>query len=338
VKFRGSYQRAARAANIVELFTARGLGLFNADEDPCAGATPTASAAACARTGVSAGQYGTISDNPAGQYNALLGGNPNLKPESSDSYTFGLVFSPMRNLNASIDYFDIKVKDVISALSPTQTLNQCLATGDAQFCSLITRDRLGTLWATPAAQIVATNLNLGRYETQGLDFAADYGLRIGSMGNLDFSFQGTYLKKFLVEEIPGLGTYDCVGLYGSTCGNPLPKWRHKVRATWATPWKVEAALTWRHIASVDAEGTSSDSLLNGPVDPVVRTFGARNYFDLSAMYPVTKNITIRGSVNNLFDKDPPLASTGAPFGNGNTYPQVYDTLGRRITLTLTAKF
>lgn len=337
-KFRGSYQRAARAANIIELFEGQRVGLYNNDADPCAGATPTATQAECARTGVSAAQYGNVPDSPALQYNALFGGNPNLKPETSDSYTLGLVFSPVRNLTVSVDYFDIKIKDVISELSPTQTLNQCLATGSPLFCSLITRDRLGSLWATPQAQIVSTNANLGKYETQGVDIGADYGLGIGSMGRLDFSFQGTYLKKFLVEEIPGLGTYDCVGLYGTTCGNPLPSWRHRLRTTWATPWKVEAAVTWRHLASVDAEGTSSNPLLNAPVAQSVRTFGSRNYFDLALSYPLTKNIVMRGSVNNLFDKDPPLASTGAPFGNGNTYPQVYDTLGRRITLALTAKF
>lgn len=338
LKLRTSYQRAARAANIVELFSAQALELYNNDSDPCAGATPTATREQCARTGVTAAQYGTIPDSPAQQYNALGGGNPNLRPETSDSYTLGLVFTPLRALTVSVDYFDIKVEDVIDELSATQTLAQCLATGNPLFCSLITRDRVGSLWATPAARIVATNLNLGKKHTQGIDFGADYALPIGTMGRLDFSFQGTYLKKFTVEETPGLGEYDCVGLYGSTCGNPLPKWRHKLRTTWASPWKAEVAFTWRHLASVKAEGTDSNPLLNAPVAPSVQTFGSRNYFDLSASYPVTKSITIRGAVNNLFDKDPPLASTGAPFGNGNTYPQVYDTLGRRITLALTAKF
>ena len=291
VKFRTSYQRAARAANIVELFSAQALGLYNNDEDPCAGATPTATLAQCARTGVTAAQYGSIPDSPALQYNALFGGNPQLKPETSDSYTLGLVFTPTRSLTVSVDYFDIKVKDVISALSPTQTLSQCLSSGNPLFCSLISRDRVGSLWATPAASIVATNLNLGKYHTQGIDFGADYALPIGGMGRLDFSFQGTYLKKFSVEEIPGLGIYDCVGLYGSTCGNPLPEWRHKLRTTWATPWKADVALTWRHLASVKAEGTDSNPLLNANVAPSVQTFGARNYFDLSASYPVTKNVS-----------------------------------------------
>ncbi|MEG0040465.1 MAG: TonB-dependent receptor, partial [Massilia sp.] len=53
-KFRFSYQRAARAANVVELYTPAGLGLYDMSSDPCAGETPTATLAQCARTGVTA--------------------------------------------------------------------------------------------------------------------------------------------------------------------------------------------------------------------------------------------------------------------------------------------
>ena len=55
-------------------------------------------------------------------------------------------------------------------------------------------------------------------------------------------------------------------------------------------------------------------------------------------YKLTKNVTLSGSINNLLDKDPPVLNTGAPFGNGNTYPIVYDALGRKFSLNLNAKF
>lgn len=346
-KVRTSFQRAVRAPNIVELFTAQGLGLFNMSRDPCAGDPnaalpanrPTASLEQCANTGVTPEQYGSIDSNPAQQYNALLGGNLDLKPETADSYTFGLVLSPDRNLSLTLDYFNIKVKDIINPASPTVTLEQCLETGDPAFCDLITRDSLGTLYLLPEARIVSTNQNLGRKETKGLDFGADYNFAISDLGRVNISFLGTYLKKMLNEEVPGAGEYDCVGYHGSTCGNPLPKWRHKIRTTWTTPWKVEAAFTWRHLGAVEDERLSP-GLLNdaGDVNNVERTLGKRDYLDIAANYPITKTFTVRGSVNNVFDRDPPIASTGAPFGNGNTYPQVYDTLGRRITLSVTAMF
>jgi len=59
------------------------------------------------------------------------------------------------------------------------------------------------------------------------------------------------------------------------------------------------------------------------------------------MYQFTPGITARLGVNNVLDKDPPIVPTAnlpPPFFNGNTYPQVYDTLGRYIFLNITADF
>jgi outer membrane receptor protein involved in Fe transport len=99
-------------------------------------------------------------------------------------------------------------------------------------------------------------------------------------------------------------------------------------------------LTWRHIGAVDQEGTSSNPLLrNTAIAPADRSLGKRDYFDLAGSYNVTKKITVRAGINNLFDKDPPLSGlVGADFGNGNTYPQVYDALGRRVFVNVTARF
>src|SRR5258708_34083401 len=140
--------------------------------DPCAGTTPTRSRADWAGTGVTAAQCGTIVDTPAGKYNALLGGNPNLKPEKAKTASAGIVFTPLRNLNASVDYWQIKIDDVISTLPSPIVIQQCLDTG--AFCDLITRDRLGTLWLLPQAQVIATNVNLAKSKGSDVDFAANY--------------------------------------------------------------------------------------------------------------------------------------------------------------------
>jgi iron complex outermembrane receptor protein len=340
VKVRASYQRAARAANVVEMFTPQGLALFGMDADPCAGATPSASAAACAKTGVTAAQYGHIEDSPAQQYNEIVGGNANVKPETSDSYTLGLVLTPMRNLSMTVDYFDMKVKDVIGGLPASTTVTQCLTTGDPKFCSLITRDKLGTLWALTSAQVIATNQNLGSRSTKGVDLGANYNQKLGDMGNMGLSFIGTYLKEFKQEDFPGSGEYDCAGFHGTTCGTPLPKWRHKVRGTWATPWYgVELALTWRHIDSVKLDATSSDTHMSGDSEPADQRLASRDYLDLAGNWQINKNYALRLGVNNLLDKDPPVSGVVASvFGNGNTYPQVYDAMGRRVFINLTAKF
>ena len=339
-KVRFSYQRAARAANVVELFTPQGLSLYSMASDPCAGAAPSATLAQCQRTGVTAAQYGRIEDSPAGQYNQITGGNANLAPEESDSYTLGLVLTPMRNLSVTIDAFDMKVTGVIDGLPASTTLSQCLTTGDPKFCSLITRDRLGSLWALPTAQVIATNQNLGMRSTRGIDLGANYGMKLAGWGSLDLSFIGTYLDEFKSEDFPGSGEYDCAGLHGSTCGTPLPKWRHKIRAVWGTPWSgLELGVTWRHIKAVKLDATSDNPLLKTAFQPIDATLGARNYLDLVGQYAFNKNLTLRAGINNALDKDPPLSGiTAAVFGNGNTYPQVYDALGRHIFLNATFKF
>lgn len=340
VRLRASYQKAVRAANLIELYQAQGLNLYDNDSDPCAGSAPAATLAQCARTGVTAAQYGNIQDSPAGQYNFLQGGNPNLNPEKAKSNTLGVVFTPMSNLSATVDYFDIKVEDTISIINPVTSLAQCIATGNPLFCSLITRDRLGTLWLLDTARIVGTNQNIGGSRATGIDLGFNYTHKLPNLGSLNVNTVATYLLKAETEEIKGLGNYDCVGLYGNNCGVPNPEWRNKTRATWTTPWNWDLALTWRFFGSVDVDTSSSNPKLAGPVQSVEKTLGSRNYFDLAGSYAVTKQITLRAGINNLFDKDPPITTVSGPsiFGNGNTFPQVYDALGRRVFLNLNAKF
>ena len=72
-----------------------------------------------------------------------------------------------------------------------------------------------------------------------------------------------------------------------------------------------------------------------------RTLGERDYFDFAVSWTINKTFTLRGGVNNIFDKDPPLVTNGSAgpsiFGNGNTFPQTYDTLGRFVFLNLVMK-
>ena len=339
VKVRGSYQQAVRAANLVELFQAQGNNLFDMDEDPCAGATPTATAAQCARMGVTAAQYGRIQDSPAGQYNFLQGGNPNLNPEKAKTYTAGLVFTPTRNLSATIDYFDIRIEKAIDNIDPATTINLCITEGI--LCNLITRDRLGTLWLFDEGRVIGTQVNLGSIKTSGVDLAVNYNHPLGSMGTLGITFIGTWLRSLEIEEIPGRGSYECKGLYGiNKCGVPNPEWRHKLRFNWSMPWNVEAAITWRYMDKVLDQRTSSNPQLRGTPHPLTRELEAQNYIDMSGSWMATKWLTLRAGVNNILDRDPPLTDQQGPsvFGNNNTFPGTYDALGRKFFVNATLKW
>ncbi len=113
---------------------------------------------------------------------------------------------------------------------------------------------------------------------------------------------------------------------------------------WSTPWHVDAGLRWRYFDSVSLDATSSNPVLAGTytIEPVVTPLGARNYLDLFASWQIDKNWSVRAGVNNVFDKDPPITSGTLSdpsfFGNGNTFPSIYDSLGRLFFLNVTAKF
>jgi outer membrane receptor protein involved in Fe transport len=333
VRFRASYQRAIRAPNVVELFTAQGFNLFDLTGDPCgrdlAGTAGGASDAACLASGVPANLLHSPSlDSPAGQYNFLQGGNLELQPETSDTYTYGVIFQPsfLSNLAISIDYFDIQIDDTISTFGSENTLNACYFQNDAAACSRIHRDAAGNLWRG-AGHIEDLNINIGSLQTKGVDLNLSYsGVEIGSLGGLSFNLVGTYLDTLVTEPGPGIDPVECKGKFsGATCGTPKPEWRHHFRVGWETPWNVDMSLTWRYF------GTATNIAPN-TVANIDYKLGSQTYFDLAANWAVTEKASVLLGINNLLDRDPPLSSAVGTTGNGNTYPQSYDSLGRWMFL------
>jgi len=344
LRFRASYNRAIRAPNITELFGAVSLGNVTAT-DPCAGSSPSLSLEVCERTGVTASQYGTIPECPAGVCVQQYGGNRDVKPEKADTYTVGVILTPrmIRNFSLSIDYFHIKINDYISTIDPSLTISQCATTGDPYYCGLFHRDpRSGVLFGNDG-YVVGTTLNTGYLATSGIDINGSYALDIGKFGKLNFDLVGTYLINLVTEPLPGLGSYDCKGLYGYTCGEPSPTWRHQLRTTWAIPGpnKATVSLAWRYMGSTKLSSLDNNQFLNGSPSSIFNSkIKAYNYFDLATTIGFGKGLTLRAGVNNLFDKAPPVIAEGilASFGNGNTYPGVYDPLGRTIFVGATVEF
>jgi outer membrane receptor protein involved in Fe transport len=347
VRFRGSYQRAVRAPNIGELFAPQAVGL-DGSFDPCAGSVPRASQAACTAMGVKPGQYGNIDPNPSPQYNGLLGGNPNLKPETADTYTVGVVLQPrfIQNLTVSVDYYNIRIKDVIGIIGSNNIMNDCEATLSASFCGLVHRDQFGSIWLTNQGFVTDTTVNLGELRTTGIDVKGSYRLPMNTLGSLLFSLEGTYTQKNETTPVPGFGSYDCVGFYGFSCGGGIPKWRHVFNTTWSTPWAgFDLNVRWRYIGALKSEQTSTNPFLAG-TSFVTNHFPAYNYVDLTGSFNVFKNVRLELGVNNIADKAPPIiggadCSTSSPAGancNGNTFPGVYDALGRYLFATVTATF
>jgi iron complex outermembrane receptor protein len=368
LRLRASFQHAVRAPNVGELFTPATV-LLDGTEDPCAGILgnldddgnldttddPTATVAECELTGMDPDQYGTVPLNPAGQYNGFLGGNPTLQPESSDTISYGFVFRPeIGDLSIAVDYFDIEVEDTISSTAGGNAdtfINNCISTADPYFCDKINRDSVGSLWLSATdAFIEDISYNLGTLRTRGIDLQASYTLNLAEH-RLGFNLVGTKLIEFsnmpLPAELPGSDSYDCVGYYGGTCGVPAPKWRHSFRTNWRTPWNgLDVAATWRFYGKASTERLSSNPQLSGAVNAngLANGVPAYSYLDLTASMTLAEKFTFRVGANNILDKTPPIIPSGGvndcPTGpcNGNTWAQVYDTMGRQVFATVTVDF
>jgi iron complex outermembrane recepter protein len=349
LRFRGSYQRAVRAPNVGELFSSQSIAL-DGTEDPCTGATPEATLAQCQLTGMTAAQYGTVPENPAGQYNGLLGGNPDLEPETADTVSFGFVLRPeIGDLSIAVDYFDIKVEDTISSTvggNADTYITNCID-GATEFCGLIHRDEFGSLWLSATnAYIVDTSLNLGTLRSTGVDLQASYTANFGEH-RLGFNLVGTKLMEFSNAPLPGFPSYDCTGFYGGTCGIPAPAWRHSFRTNWRTPWNgLDVAATWRFFGKAKSERLSGNDQLSGNVNAngIANSVPAFSYVDLTAAMTFAEKFTVRVGANNVMDKSPPIIPSGGvndcPSGpcNGNTWAQVYDAMGRQVFATVTIDF
>ena len=333
LSFRGVYNRAVRAPNINNLFGPSTLGLFGG-EDPCAngsaadGVGIAATAAQCANSGVSAAQYGNIVPNSANQYNQFSGGNPNVGVEKSTSYTLGAILSGdligLDGVSATVDYFNITVDDTLGAPGAQSSLNSCVFDADPTSCALVNRAPVtGSLWLGSQGFVVNTLQNIPGegLSTEGFDFGLKYdkgdvNTPLGS-GSFFVDYAGTYLM-----ELAFTGD-DCVGLYGPTCGSPTPDYRHRTRFGFNSDAGWGLSLGWRYYGGVE----TGEDPLPGNVDDKIKAF---NWFDLSGSVDVGENATIGFGVNNLFDTDPPAVNGDNNPSNGNTFPGIYDPIGRQI--------
>lgn len=341
IRFRATLQRAVRAPNVQDLFAPTFRHGFN--RDPCAGVDPDPTLEQCARTGVTAAQYGRIAESPNPDvipYNAISGGNPALDPEKATTKAIGVVLRPrlIPGLNVTVDWFDIRLNGAIALIGPSTIMNTCLETGDPLHCSRINRDSNGSLWQTPEGFVDNRNANIGSIKLRGVDVGLSYGRSFGRIGSLDFELLGTWVDRATYAGGGLAPTVTCAGAYGFSCDVPNPKWKHKARATWAFNELFSLSLQWRHIGDVRLDRSIPGNPNEfGPWRPGDERIGSQSYFDLTALARISKSYEFRLGVRNLFDREPPIL-TGrngelegvcfSPACNGNTFAQVYEPLGR----------
>lgn len=342
IEFRGQYQRAVRAPNVSELFGGQSVG-FPPATDPCALASANTNAtirAVCIATGVPSGSVGQAFLQPNAQIQGAFGGNPNLQEEVADTWTVGAVLRPrfLPRLNVTVDYYNIKIDSAIASAGGgvAGILDLCyneIQDAASPVCQLISRDAQGIISGPPFV-VTAGNVNLSQLKTSGVDIQVDYNqpLNFSLWGaddsRLNFFFLATYTKSNNYQAVVGVGDpVECAGAFGLQCGNPTPKWKWSSRLSWIDG-PMTTSLRWRHVGGVVDDDSSTDF--------VVDSIPAYNLWDLSAGWNVTDNFTFNIGVNNLFDKTPTIL--GSNQEQANTYPGVYDVLGRDFFVSAQLRF
>jgi outer membrane receptor protein involved in Fe transport len=343
--FRAMKQRAARAPNVGELAAPRVTSLQNAGGDPCSAGNAAALAGnatlrqRCIASGMTAAQVGTVIDIISGQINTFSGTDLNNLPtnEKADTLTAGLVWTPsfgfVINPVLSVDYYDIDIDDYIGSDSPDTILDQCYDLGNTAECAKIRRIAGGL--TAPGSGIETFTTNLLNYRAEGIEFGFGFGVGLGGAGEL--TFQGN-VNKYLTQEYQPSAVSpvkECHGIYGtdSNCNNPLPELRGTFRATWQMDTFQVSAL-WRHLGGVDADRPANYFREFQSID-------AYNYLDLFASWDVLKMVSVNAGVTNVFSKDPPVVGNEAgttSANSGNTFPGMYDPLGRVYSLGVSMRF
>ncbi|MGZ8361272.1 MAG: TonB-dependent receptor domain-containing protein [Allosphingosinicella sp.] len=324
--FRGSWAEGFRAPSIGELFGTPSR--FDQEvSDPCSqGSTAPQNfqndatvRANCVAEGVPAnGSYTQLN----AQLSVLTGGNPDLEPESSESWGVGAVWRPsfLPRLSLEANYYNVKVDGAIQAIDAGTLLGRCANTLDDLSCNAITRTASGQV-----SQIQGFLQNIASIETDGLDITVNFRTGETGAGVFGLYWASTFLFNYTVTVPATVGVTE-IEREGTEQGSPdqaFPEFKSLATLDWSQDgWG--ASITGRYIDAVDeSQGNRLDSTFYTDIQLRLTP----DVFD--------DRVGFAFGVNNLFGVDPPDCFT---CGLNNFDPTTYDIPGRyfywRVTLTM----
>lgn len=316
VRFRGTYSRAVRAPNISELFAPAQAAFFR-PFDPCDQAEIDALQASgfaniqnrisnCRADGIPEGFEDPLSARFAG----TISGNPDLREETADTYTVGVVLQPrfIPGLAITADYYNIKIDDAISTVAAQDVVNNCYdsTTFPNDFCDSFTRNR-----DSSSAQFLGFNsltlqtINFVGIETAGVDASLSYRTAIGDH-RLGFSATASWVDQisFLFDPTDLTRIDPELGEIGR------PEWSGRGTATYGygdfnlnytVSYLGEMTLRGVEIETIDAQF--------GPAGMVGETWT----HSVGANYTFTDmGLEVFGGVNNLSDVKPFITERAYP--------------------------
>jgi iron complex outermembrane recepter protein len=315
LRLRGTLSRDIRAPNLSELFQGGPGSSFTNVFDPVVG--------------------GAVQIRQVGQ------GNPTLQPEIAKTKTLGLAYQPswMRRLALSVDYYSIRVNDVIGSVGAATIANGCFA-GNQALCPSIVFNPDKSI-----AYIISQQLNLSRLSTSGVDIEAQYTLPLSSFsrlgGDLSFRVLLTYVDK-LVTTDPS-GTRNRVGQLGALNRvTGVPHWSGNADILYrADRWQVNLQTRWVGPGLYSTELREGCCAANTIADNSVAGYAV---FNLGAQYDFKvlggRDLQVFGTINNLLDRAPPYLPSGALGGanESSVNPVFYDAIGRAFKVGMRFKY
>lgn len=329
VKLRGSYNRAARAPAVFELFQNGDQG-FPSYIDPC-NDTASRTAAILARCQAQAPGFNfTGFQQNNSQLQAFAFGNPDLKEERAETWTVGTVLTPGQvlggNLTATIDYYNIKITQLNQALGSSYFLLDCYTNAVASSCARIARNAS----TGQIDRVSTTRLNSDNtLATSGIDVALKWSTPFAG-GRLRIDDLFTYVDSYKLGGTEFVDkAFDGIGGVTSRYANTLTVAYDKGKFTGQARWVYKRG------------GTQYDALFGEDADTgfITPRIPDLHSVDLSARYRVTDNVSMSLIVDNVLNKLPPQTATGT-FEQANTNVSFYEPylLGRGWTIQATVRF
>ena len=262
----------------------------------------------------------------------VTNGNPTLTPEIADTLSLGAIFKPrfFPGFSASVDYYNIRVKDAIQQLAQNDIVTLCYA-GVSTACGLITADGSKTI-----TQITRVPINVASIRVRGIDFDASYRTSLGTIlpGSVNLRFIATRSLNYTLNT--GVTTTEYAGMNGGPLSTiSAPKWR-----TYTTIGYDGDRLSLTGTMRTISQGVYSNSWKSG-VDIDDNTIKGATYFDLAGSYKImgdrSKYIEAYFKIDNLLDKAPPVAAQNVSSAL-QTNPILYDVIGRSYRIGIRLRY
>jgi iron complex outermembrane recepter protein len=273
--------------------------------------------------------HGTDTVNGGAPFLVSVGteGNPKLQPETARTFTGGFTYQPswLPGFGVSVDYYDIKIGDVLAAVTAQDTVDRC-ALGEQTFCANIIRDSSGAI-----SVILTPEENLNQSRTRGVDLEGSY--RHDALGG-KLSLRGIATR--VIEQ--STTTVSAKGsVYQDLAGSLLqgyPSWIFNGNVTWERgPLTLDLVARYVSSGPYNAAFTTSDLDSRFYNEPSNLTFDTGIHYRFAA----AGSPELYLQVQNVFDKAPPILGGNTLIGF-QTNSALYDTMGRYFTAGVRVMF